>query len=170
MRKWRQLYKWKWWISMRMWTETLWKILPKRFVIFRDPIVVTSPRPMFWIAMAMVHVIHKMRQESSSRFLQFHCSTSSKLVWLLGGKCYTWLLVTLSENFCVGNPCQNGGVCENGKEGPKCECPRGYEGTLCEEGRRAWTNLICSPWCLPNSVALCSRDSICQHDNPSIRR
>ncbi|XP_055629293.1 fat-like cadherin-related tumor suppressor homolog isoform X5 [Toxorhynchites rutilus septentrionalis] len=33
--------------------------------------------------------------------------------------------------FCTPNPCRNGGVCEEGDEGPLCMC-RGYTGTTCE--------------------------------------
>ncbi|XP_038113282.1 fat-like cadherin-related tumor suppressor homolog isoform X3 [Culex quinquefasciatus] len=33
--------------------------------------------------------------------------------------------------FCTPNPCRNGGVCEEGDDGPLCMC-RGYTGTTCE--------------------------------------
>ncbi|XP_055595283.1 fat-like cadherin-related tumor suppressor homolog isoform X3 [Uranotaenia lowii] len=33
--------------------------------------------------------------------------------------------------FCIPNPCRNGGVCEEGDDGPLCMC-RGYTGTTCE--------------------------------------
>lgn len=33
--------------------------------------------------------------------------------------------------FCAPNPCRNGGVCEEGDDGPQCMC-RGYSGVTCE--------------------------------------
>jgi hypothetical protein len=38
---------------------------------------------------------------------------------------------TLSDN-CAGNPCQNGGSCNNGASGYTCSCTPGYTGTNCQ--------------------------------------
>ena len=34
---------------------------------------------------------------------------------------------------CVGQPCQNGGQCVAIKDFYKCDCPKGFENTNCED-------------------------------------
>ncbi|XP_078613391.1 IgGFc-binding protein-like [Branchiostoma floridae x Branchiostoma japonicum] len=34
---------------------------------------------------------------------------------------------------CLSNPCQNGGTCLNGRDAYACLCPRGWQGTNCDE-------------------------------------
>ena len=41
-------------------------------------------------------------------------------------------LETLSVNDCFSLPCQNEGICHALKMGFQCECPPGYEGSVCE--------------------------------------
>ena len=36
---------------------------------------------------------------------------------------------------CSSGPCENGANCVDGINKYSCECPTGYEGTLCETGR-----------------------------------
>lgn len=44
--------------------------------------------------------------------------------------------------FCSPNPCRNGGVCEEGDNGPLCMC-RGYKGLTCEEDVNECENQPC---------------------------
>ena len=39
---------------------------------------------------------------------------------------------------CESNPCQNGGTCLDGEDGFMCECPEGFEGQLCDQGRQVY--------------------------------
>lgn len=64
---------------------------------------------------------------------------------LFGGKCHSDLLGNYTcdcpprmtgrrcdfGRFCLPNPCRNGGICEEGDNGPLCMC-RGYMGPTCE--------------------------------------
>ena len=34
------------------------------------------------------------------------------------------------------NPCTNGGLCTDLKYGYECDCPNGWEGDICEKGRK----------------------------------
>ncbi|KAL3313592.1 hypothetical protein Ciccas_007810 [Cichlidogyrus casuarinus] len=45
------------------------------------------------------------------------------------------------DDFCLQNPCQNGGQCFNTLQGYRCECESGYRGLLCTEKEE--TNCFC---------------------------
>ena len=50
----------------------------------------------------------------------YHCECPSNLS---GKRCHY-------GQYCSPNPCQNGGLCEEGSSGPICQC-RGFTGTHC---------------------------------------
>ena len=35
---------------------------------------------------------------------------------------------------CMGQPCMNGGTCNDGVDSYNCTCPAGYNGTVCDNG------------------------------------
>lgn len=41
-------------------------------------------------------------------------------------------IIILDVNECESNPCQNGGVCDDGVDGYVCNCTDGYIGLACE--------------------------------------
>ena len=38
-------------------------------------------------------------------------------------------------NYCLSNPCNNGGVCDREFGGYQCDCHSFYEGTHCDNGK-----------------------------------
>ena len=40
-----------------------------------------------------------------------------------------------AKNSCDPNPCQNGGICEDGINTHLCKCAPGFEGYNCENGK-----------------------------------
>ncbi|XP_046361619.2 cell death abnormality protein 1-like [Haliotis rufescens] len=69
----------------------------------------------------------------------------------------------------VNSTCQNGGTCENKACEPKCKCPSGYMGDLCETPAPSTTLTVTSP--TTNQTAPSSTDTgcsvdMCLYDNP----
>ena len=43
-----------------------------------------------------------------------------------------WWVGAPFPDFCLPNPCLNGVTCTNGKTNYTCNCPKGYNGDICE--------------------------------------
>ena len=45
-----------------------------------------------------------------------------------------WLVCLIDVDECLGNPCGNGGSCDDGVNSFTCRCVTGFAGTTCETG------------------------------------
>ena len=45
--------------------------------------------------------------------------------------------VDIADN-CLSEPCENGGVCSDGTDTFSCDCPPGWTGDTCENGKLAY--------------------------------
>ena len=48
--------------------------------------------------------------------------------------CSNFIGLMIDVDECLGNPCENGGTCDDGFNSFTCRCITGFEGTTCETG------------------------------------
>ena len=58
-------------------------------------------------------------------------------------------------NECDSNPCENGGVCTNGRNAYSCACQGSWNGTNCEKGIKIMLN--CIIYLIPHQVFMDSQ-------------
>ena len=74
------------------------------------------------------------------------CETStgtcnSSLFWIYYDH-ELFIFVIIATNYCLNQPCKNGGQCSNTATSYQCTCPSGYAGSNCEAVKAPSTRIF----------------------------
>lgn len=100
----------------------------------------TSPstaNPSTWLASSLTTAPRKVRRHKFSQLQPRRPSWwASVPVHANVCFCLSCSGCPAKKNFCTNDVCQNGGVCVSKWNTYSCDCPTGYGGKNCEQGRR----------------------------------